>query len=413
MAGIVNMRKSALWLTVITALAFGLVEFETARAASRIKTVVVIGAGRMYKDDVANARERAISMGLVSAVDRVVAAHMSREDRIRHFDVLNMVIYGDIRAYIQGYKVLTEARADKMYHVLMEASVANAALAKKLSTAGLLKSKKSAPRVLLLITERDFGESPPRYWWNENPALTAATSAKTMAKKLEENGFTIIDASGSKARASAAVFRHKPTLTDREAFVIGSRLKAKIVIVGEAVVEKAPNTMSDGSRTFKGVVKARAIRPDIGSEIAVLDQEFSAVHTEDAAGVAEALSGVGALAGENLAPIITEKWQKEAEKPVGVEIFVEGVANLKNYITFRKSLKEMAGVTGVQRKEMSLNEAKLFVNYGKDAKTLAKNLMLITFDSFGINIYEITENTLKIKLISNNTDKPEQQGSTE
>ncbi|MCP4686431.1 MAG: hypothetical protein GY859_00170, partial [Desulfobacterales bacterium] len=170
------MKKIALWLMVALAWA-GLAALVPAGADSGKKTVVVTGAGQMYKNDVASARERAISMGLVAAVDRIVAERMPAEDRVRHFETLNTAIYGDISAYILGYKVLTEGRAKKRYHVLMEAAVSDAAVARQLAAAGLLHAKEPLPVILLLITERDFEEGPPRFWWNEDPSLTRSAAA--------------------------------------------------------------------------------------------------------------------------------------------------------------------------------------------------------------------------------------------
>ncbi len=394
-------RTGRVVLAAVLILAGWLVGDETARAGSKAKTVVTTGAGRIYKDDIANARERAIAMGLVAAVDRVVADRMSREDRVRNFEVLSMSIYADIHAYIQGYKVLTETRAGKKYHVLIEAAVSDKKVGRQLAGAGLFQTRKTMPKVLLLIAERNLWEGPPSYWWNENPLLTRSTACSAMARKMAEQGFPIIDASGENARAAAAVFRHKPLLADTEAMAIGARLKAQIVVIGEADVEMAPNEMSDGSRTFKGTVRARAIRLDMEKEIAVADQSFSAVHIEPDPGAAEALSGGGALAGETLAALISDNWSKEAEKPAGVEMIVEGVSNLKYFALFRRTLKGLPGVQDVQRKKMTLNEATLIVHGEEDARALARRLMLQTFDSFGLNIYEVTEGALKIKLIPN------------
>ncbi len=400
MAGSLNGKMVVVCLVVILA-SSGFVGPGTAMAQGVVKTVVVTGAGPMYKNNVAAARERAISMGLLAAVDRVVADHMSMEERVRHFDVLSMSVYSDIRAYIKGYKVLTEARANKKYHVLMEAAVSDAKVARQLTSAGLLQSRKPLPNVLLLMAERNLGEGPPSFWWNEDPTLASSIAAAAAARKMAENGFTIIDTSEPAAKAAAAVFRYKPVLADTEAVAIGKRLRAQVVVIGEAGVEMAPNEMSDGSRAFKGTMKARAVRLDLEKEIAVADQEFSAIHIDPDSGSKEALSGVGALSGETLSTLITDQWRKESDKPAGVEVIVEGVSNLKNFVVFRRTLKELPDVQGVQRKEMTLNEATLFVHCGVDPRTLAQRLMLKTFDSFGLNIYEVTESGLKIKLIPN------------
>jgi hypothetical protein len=56
-------------------------------------------------------------------------------------------------------------------------------------------------------------------------------------------------------------------------------------------------------------------------------------------------------------------------------------------------------VEGIRVKEIKNNEASLLVEYKGKAKDLAAALMLINFESFGINISEVAENLLRIELV--------------
>jgi hypothetical protein len=49
---------------------------------------------------------------------------------------------------------------------------------------------------------------------------------------------------------------------------------------------------------------------------------------------------------------------------------------------------------------MRLDESVISVDFQGNAKELADALMLKAFDSFGINIYEVSQNRLRIELIS-------------
>ena len=72
------------------------------------KKVVVIGKATILKDDSANAREEAIANSLVSAIESMVVELLPLESLVQNFQILNEVLYGKTRKFIQGYKVLAE-----------------------------------------------------------------------------------------------------------------------------------------------------------------------------------------------------------------------------------------------------------------------------------------------------------------
>jgi hypothetical protein len=59
----------------------------------------------------------------------------------------------------------------------------------------------------------------------------------------------------------------------------------------------------------------------------------------------------------------------------------------------------IAGVEGIQIEEIKPNETTLIVKYKGKAEELASALMLKSFETFGINIYEVMQNNLRIALI--------------
>ena len=122
-------------------------------------------------------------------------------------------------------------------------------------------------------------------------------------------------------------------------------------------------------------------------------------NTDEFVGNRDALFGAGTLAGQELASQIAAAWQKEGKPPNMIEIKVEGAGNLSNFVKFRRIVKNIPGVKDLQMKEMTSNEATMMVEFQGSVKELANALMLETFESIGINIYEISENHLRIALI--------------
>ena len=256
------------------------------------------------------------------------------------------------------------------------------------------------PRVLFFIAEQSTEDSVPQYWWGEGMSVVKSSAESGMAGIMMKKGFLIIDYGNLAQNLRNETLDLEPELDHQEAVELGVRVNADVVIVGKAIASKAPNIMGKNIRSFKGAVTVRAFRTDTGEEIASASQTALSVNVDEVAGGRAALSDAGALAGKDLSLQILEKWRREIKKPVNIELAVERTANFANFVQFRKTLNDIPGVNRVQLKEMRLDESVISVDFQGNAKELADALMLKAFDSFGINIYEVSQKRLRIELIS-------------
>ncbi len=364
-----------------------------------IKTVVVIGTGTIYKGDSARAREAAVSSSLILAVDMVTAEILPIESMVRNFKAISKIIYSQTGEFIQGYKVLAEFPAKKQYRVMVQAAVSIKVLEEKLLEAGIMVAKKVMPKTLFLVVEQHFEDNLLNYWWGQDSAFFEAISEVSMAKTLTSEGFAIIDHDNVMLNDGFYTVYDKPDLNNQEVAAFGDLLQAEVVIFGKSTAFIAPNIMGTNIRSFKGSVTIRAIRTDTGAEIASTTQSAVTANSDEIAGSREALSIAGALAGRELASQIAAAWQQEDQLPVMVEIVLEGTGNLANFIKFRRTLKDMPGVEEMQIKEIKSDQAIIMVSFQGSAKKLADALILKTFESIGINIYEVSENSLRIELV--------------
>ena len=408
------------------------------------KTVLVIGTGRIYADNVTVARNRAISNSLVSAIENVAKDFLPLESLVQNFQVINEILYSNTKEFVQGYKVLTEALSGNIYRVMVQATVSIDKVQQQLSIAGIMIGKKSMPRLLFFIAEQSTEDNLPQYWWGEDIPAVKSAAESGMTGVMMEKGFLIIDygelAQNLRNEASDLESRsdwQEPgmplslelesdqdrsdktlileseldyqeahdtlslelELDYQEAVQLGVRVNADVVIVGKAIASKAPNIMGKNIKSFRGTVTVQAFRTDTGKEIASASQTAVSVNIDEVAGGRAALSDAGALAGKDLSLQILEEWRKEIKKLVNIELAVEGTANFANFVQFRKTLNDISGVNRVQLKEMRLDESIISVDFQGNAKELADALMLKAFDSFGINIYEVSQNSLRIELI--------------
>ena len=365
------------------------------------KTFVVIGTSEVQKANIQAAREQAISESLVTAVALMTEEILQVDSLVENFPQVNEIIYENTDAFIQDYKVLTETEAGKKYRVIVKATVAGKKIAKRLSIADILRAKLALPTVLFFVSEQNLQDDSPRYWWGKQMGGFESISEATMADILKARGFPIVDHGRIGIRKITALDSDaKPELTDETAINIGARLQADVVVVGTSVASPTPSVMGDDLKSFKAISNARVLRTETGEQLLQVARTSVTANVDEAAGGSEALTMAGTLAGDDLAMQLATEWRRLAEKPSQVEVLVEGTGNLANFVKFRRALNGISGVEGIRVKEIKPNETTLLIDYKGKAEDLASALMLQNFENFGINIYEITKQNLKIALVS-------------
>ncbi|MCG6971815.1 MAG: hypothetical protein LJE66_01595 [Desulfobacterales bacterium] len=367
---------------------------------SSTKSVMVIGTGRIYKEDSASARKHAIENSLVSAVERVAVGLISPESYNRTFQKLNEALDNQTSKFVQDYKVLAEAKINDVYKVMVQANISVADLTKFLSTAGIMTEGKSFPKILILVSEQNLEDTSPKYWWGPRGVVSKTFSDIALAETLKHNGFPVINVRQIPQRASLVGKYNKPDLDKSEAVDIGRILKADVVIFGKATVERTQNVMENNVRSFKGVVSVRAVRTDTGEEIAATTQSSVTANANEAVGAGNTLSAAGTLVADTLSDRILSAWQKEEAQTNAIEIVVEGTNDMTSFEKFIRIIKEIPSVNNLQIKELKAKQAVVALEFKGNAKKLADTLMSRSYGSVGINIYEVSKNHLRIGLIS-------------
>jgi hypothetical protein len=386
-------------LAVVLMLILSLSSAVAAEKPVQNKTFVVIGTSQVYGDNIQAARDQAISDSLATAVALMTEEILQEDSLVENFPQVNQIVYENSNLFVQDYKVLTETQFAKSYRVIVKATVAGNKIEKQLSQAGILRAKVALPAVLFFISEQNLNEDSPRYWWGRQMSAFESISEATMSDILKARGFPIVEHSRIEIPKNWAS-NEKPELSIEEAINLGLRLQAEVVVVGASVASPTPSVMGENLKSFKATLKGRAFRTANGEEIASLSRISVTANADEGVGGREALTMAGTLAGDELATQLASVWRKLAERPSELEILVEGTGNLSNFVKFRRALTGIPGVEGIRVKEIKPNETTLLIEYKGKAEELASALMLQNFDNFGINIYEITQQSLKIALIA-------------
>jgi len=371
-----------------------------AQEINESKTLVVVGTATVRGVNVSDAKEKAIADGLETAVALMTAELLGLESFVEHFSKLDQLLFDQANAYVSGYKVLTEAAREKSYHVIVQATVSGSKISAYLTEAGILRVETALPSVLFLIAEQKLAEPYPGFWWGTEGAYFKSLSEAMMVERFSEAGFTIID--HKQARSGQQInwdAFDKPDLSDQEAAELGSLLKADVIVIGESIVTQSTNIMGSAMRSFNGTAAVRVIRTNSAEPILDLARIAVAVSEDDTSGSRAALEDVGNLVGQALAEALTTAWQKQAGEPSEVSMVIRGTGHLASYVKFRKAMNTISGVEGIRVKGIKPNEATLLVEYKGKTKELAAALMQQNFDSFGINIFEVTADMVRVELI--------------
>ena len=372
---------------------------DAADAQQAKDTFIIMGTGNVKKEDVAAARRDAIKNCLVTAVGLKAAGLMNIDSMVQNFETLNEILYTNIDKFIRGYKVLTEARSESTYRVMVQVTVSGKMVKKKLTAAGIMQGKMAMPKILFFIAEQSLEDDSPKYWWGRGMSFINSASEKAIVEVMQEKGFKIIKHGPRMQNMAIRIFADGPNLNDQETIDFAAKMNADVIITGSSIANNLSNTMGTDMKSFKGLTEVHALFVKTGKPIGSARRTAVTANVNEMAGGRDALSGAGTLAGEEIARQIVSAWLKKDDETEKFEILLKGAGNLANFVMFRRMLSTIEGVKFVQVKALKSDKATISVDFIGTTKELAAALMLKSFESFGINIYDVSDSQLKIELI--------------
>ena len=366
------------------------------------ETVNVIGTSFIQEQNIAEAREQAITAGLASAVNQVALTLVSADSVTQDFQRFTGLLEENADAFVSTYKVLSENPSGDTYRVMLQVTVSTDQLKQRLAAVQTVSSDEPAPRarVLFLISEQNLQDIAPRFWWGEEEIPSSSYAEETIAEQMSAAGFDVV-AHGNEvpdvALEGAIIFQ--PDLDNREALDIAKSFSADIVIPGKAIVYKVPETMDEEMPSFNATVTARALRVDTGEEIASVLESVVQKHPEDADGGLATLTAAGSRAGAQLAAQIAPIWQQTVSPTDRIELTVTGTRNLGNFIRFRKALADIAGIQTLQMRDTRPDQAVIEIDYQGPAQGLAESLQNLQFQLFNVEIRSVSGQRVAVGLV--------------
>ena len=324
----------------------------------------VTGTGIIFKENIARARNEAISQAFLSAVEEYLIQRLGSKGMANNFQRLDEEILSRAKDDIQDYQIITEFATDRYVRVLMKVRVNKAVLEQKLEKIGLLGIDDIQTDVLFLVSEKNEGV-PTIYWWGDpsnQPSLTQ--TELTLSRIFEDRGFRVINRSFFPPEESYDESMINLQLTDEDAVKWGKLLSAQIVMAGEANLyeESRASVFLKAIKVSDETIIAQGYREGI------LDSDLR--DDKSAIGLA-----INSWANDMVSFIIDAV--KPAQKSVNqIIIKIKGLKSYKEFLYFKEFfMKNFPAIKSVLERSLTRDLVKLSVEVKGDSKGLAEKVL--------------------------------------
>ena len=340
-------------------------------AVEAAEVVEVEGVAAIVKDDVAQARDRAIDDAKRKAVEQVAGTRIQAESVTRHYRMVEDRIYSRASGFIARYRILSELREQNVYRVRIEASVDDRALVEDLSLV-----MKTRPRVIVMIAEQNVGRSGFSYWWGKGHVADLDILQTALVEAWQPRGFKFVDPALLQDKLAKSSALTQPSLTNQAAVAIGRSADADVAIVGKVLVSDGGPVMKGvDMRTFNAVGTLRILNVDTGEIIAVADRAATAAHVDGNLGGRAAIRALANKLTDDLERRIVTRWTAEAAGTRRLEVVVEGVRGARMARALARGIRQQVrGVESVRVRRRDRKTAYLSVRLQGTARDFGHDL---------------------------------------
>ena len=391
------MRPSSYIAMVLIAVAVLIVPVTQSFCAD-VVTHVTTGQEKIKGQDIPGAKQAAVKKALEQAVQHTFASLVSRQTFASNLEFLYDRLLPGTLDFVVTYRVLDGIEYKEHYIAGVESKINVDLVEKRLKDARIIRQGSAKPVVLLLIAEQTPDSLLPKYWWGDNPDPYRSLAEEHLKMRLgqEKIPFAV---SGSNYPDPSNYNVDFTSIYDAEsAMALGLALKADMVVLGKAVAAESFNRMGD-EKTFDATIELAAY--DVASQTAVIHtlSKATAKSNMESAGVTAALNQAADQAAQDLGGKIDSFWGKSLRKENSFELSIEGENFLPRFIALKRRIQDIRDIENMQPKEIGAAHAIMEVVYKGSPNQFANAVMLKTFEGFGLEIAEVTEEQVKIRFV--------------
>ena len=360
--------------------------------------VKVKGYGAIIDGDRIMAKELALKDAYANAIAQGCGIKLVRETQVENYQLVRDEILTESVGYVTSYEIVDENPDSELgYEVTVDASVSQQPISDLDKLQLMVKYLLAEPRIAILVEGELGGE--------ELTKARATVISGQIAKRLQEAGFTVIDAQAVEEKKKEIA----ETLSKEDAARLASMLDANVTVRASLVSEiKANVEKIDGeelnfanvSVRMTGVVKL--IRSETADVISIFGHEdlppdsIKGYGTTEEAAVGEAIDKLAGAAANKLA------WELSAKlgEPIRLRLVLDKVT-MEQAEKFEQQLKEIPRHL-IVKSQMLLhddNKADYEVMSAVSSKVLQKKLLSL-IDPAALDVEELVADKIEVGTIS-------------
>lgn len=340
------------------------------------------GVATIHNNMVDVARDKAIDNAQREAVEKAVGVMVSSFTEVENYQVKIDQILSESRGFINTYKVLDEKREDNQYRVTIEADVSVNRLKDKLEAVNLILSRKSRPRLMVLIVQGEKRDE-------------VAESA--MIKHFLAQGFKLVETKD----VNRELGRYNLTVVADDAAAaskLGSRYGAEVLVVGRTEASTSRFTVNGVEMRFNKVdLSARAVKVDT-AEVIATDSEI-----RSGPGMEDALKSMTVEASGKLARKLTDqlvnRWSYELTNTTTIKLIASGLRSYRDLVKFKELItNEVKGVKEVNQREYRNGHVEIDLEVRGNVHGVADDIAALRINGKAVRVQGISQNTIKVRV---------------
>lgn len=371
-----------------------------------IREVTSLGMGSITGGDVAHAKDDAVEDALRNAIEQTLGTLIQSETLAQNFTVVEDNIFSKTQGYIQKYEIIEQGKRDAMlYEVKVRAWVRVSDLKDDLDAITTLIRRKKTPRLMVLIDEKNIGETATAAHFLEADLNTAESQ---LMNQFMKKGFRFVDAATVRQNLDrekeAAIMEGDA----RQAAAVGRRSGAEVVLVGKALA-KAVEVEAFGAkiRSQQATVTVKAIRTDTGDLLAIGTEQGKFTHIDDVTGGTKAIQKACDALAEPLIAKILDRWSTDVNTGGTLTLKIRNIEDYAELNRFKNSLKYyVRGITNVTQRDFSDGFAVLELEMKGNADDLANRLSTAKMDGFIVKVTGVSEGGVTVTLVPSASAAP-------
>jgi len=369
-----------------------------AAGTSNVLSGVTTARRRVINHNIQQAKQKAVSDALNVALQNAFATLVSRQVFASRLDFFYNQVLSHTSNYIITYRVLGGIENKGHYIVGVESKVDLGLLEKTLTDARIINANQDKPVILFFIAEKTPTDLLPKYWWGKNPIPYQSFAEEIIINKMTQDRFIIIGNGLERPDPSFYNITFNSIYDTIAAKNLGIQMKADMIVFGKASASEAINRMGE-EKTFNARINLEAYNLETGEKVVTSETQAVAVSETDQEGYIQAIIKAADLSARDLSEKINTYWTQNLRKEHAFDTRIEGDNFLPRFIALKQKLKQMPGIENMQPKEMGSDYAILQIFYKGKPSQFADAVMLKTFDAFGLEISDVTEDLVFIKFI--------------